>query len=142
MKSSSGSERGSASVELALIAPAIGLLIGFVIVGGRIEVNSGAIDGVAAAAARDASISRTPAQAQATAQQTAAETLAAQGLDCIHQSVTVDTSGFARPLGQPANIRVTVRCTVRLSDIGMPGLPGSRTLTDHFTSALDEYRGR
>jgi hypothetical protein len=44
--------------------------------------------------------------------------------------VTADTSGFAAPPGTPASITVKVFCTVDLSDIGVAGLPGSRTLTE------------
>jgi hypothetical protein len=35
-----------------------------------------------------------------------------------------------------------VTCTVRLADLLVPGLPGSRTLTSTFVSPLDPYRSR
>jgi hypothetical protein len=37
-------------------------------------------------------------------------------------------------------VKVDVACVVRLSDIGLPGLPGNRTLTDEATSPLDPFR--
>jgi hypothetical protein len=54
--------------------------------------------------------------------------------------VSVDTSGFAAPPGAPALVTVVVSCTVDLSDIGVAGLPGSRTLRDTATSPLDPAR--
>jgi hypothetical protein len=35
-----------------------------------------------------------------------------------------------------------VTCTVSLSDLLVPGIPGSRRLTARFTSPLDPYRSR
>jgi hypothetical protein len=46
-------------------------------------------------------------------------------------------------VGQPGQVTATVTCTVRLSDLtAVPGMPGSRTLTATFVSALDPYRAR
>ena len=53
-----------------------------------------------------------------------------------------DTTGFARPVGTPATITATVSCLVRLSDLAMPGLGGSRTVTATASSPLDTYRER
>jgi hypothetical protein len=57
--------------------------------------------------------------------------------------VTVDTTGFSVPVGEPAQVSATVTCAVRLSDLtAVPGMPGSRALTATFTSPLDPYRAR
>ena len=56
-------------------------------------------------------------------------------------TVRVDTEGFAAPAGTPAAVTVDVACTVDLSDVAVPGLPGSRTLTDSAVSPLDPARG-
>lgn len=61
-----------------------------------------------------------------------------QGLHCAGHQVTVDTGGFGLPVGTPA----TVSCTVPLADLGVPGLPGERTITATAHSPLDTYRGR
>jgi len=39
-------------------------------------------------------------------------------------------------------VTVTVTCIVELSDVSMPGLPGTKTLTATFVSSIDSYRGR
>jgi Flp pilus assembly protein TadG len=138
----SSHDRGAASVELAILAPAMLLVFALLIVGGRVALASDAISGVAGTAARDASIARTPAQARQIATSSAVSALRAQGLQCEGTpQVDVDVSAFAAPPGQPASVRVKVTCVVRLSDIGLPGLPGSRTLHDDASSPLDPFRG-
>ncbi len=65
-----------------------------------------------------------------------------QGLQCTSTSVSVSTAGFSAQIGEPASTTATVTCTVRLSDIGLPGLPGTKTMTSSFTSSIDSYRQR
>lgn len=135
-------ERGSATVELALIAPGLLLLFGLTVLGGRVVLAGGSVEQVAAAAARQASLARDPATARATAERAARTSLAAQHLQCASVDVAVDTAGFAVPLGQPATVAVQVTCAVRLSDLAVPGLPGQRVLSARAVSPLDPYRGR
>jgi Flp pilus assembly protein TadG len=134
-------DRGSEPIALAILAPVMVGLLGLLVLGGRIAIASSSISGVASNAARDASIARTPAQAVRIAQGTATASLLAQNLHCQGTpEVVVDTSGYGSPPGVPASIRVDVTCVVSLSDLGMPGLPGTRVLRDHATSPLDPYR--
>ena len=135
-------ERGSAAVEAAVLAPGLLLLIGLTILGGRISVAGGTVEEVAAAAARQASLTRSGEQARRAATDTANAGLAAEHLPCTHTSVTVDTAGFTVPVGQPAQVRVEITCQVRLSDLGLPGLPGRRRLEAAAVSPLDNYRAR
>jgi Flp pilus assembly protein TadG len=135
-------DTGSFTLELAVLAPALLLLVAFIVAAGRIEIAGSTIDGVARDAARAASLARTPAAAQTAAQTTATDTAASQNIDCTHLAVTVDTTGFATPLGTPAAVVVHVSCTALLGDLAIPGLPGSKTLTASFTSPLDPYRAR
>lgn len=137
-----GLERGSASIEAAVLAPAMLALIGVAIVGGRIQVAGSAIETAAHDAARAASISRTATQARTNAHTAAEATLNQRGLHCARLTVTVDTSGFATPVGQPATVSADVECVVDFSDLLGGGLPGSRTLHAHFTSVLDTFRTR
>jgi len=131
------------TVEAALLAPGLLLLIGLIILGGRISVAGGSVEDAAAAAARQASLARTGEQARRAALDTAEVSLAADHLQCSRTTVTVDTAGFAVPVGHPAQVRVEVACQVRLSDLGMPGLlPGSRRLEAVALSPLDPYRAR
>ena len=135
-------ERGSATLELAVLAPALLLLLGLVVAAGRVVVAGGAVEEAARDAARQASIARDAATAGSAARSAAQETLAQQGLRCTGLDVTVDTRGFATPVGQPGEISTAITCTVPLSDLAVTGLPGSTTLHASFTSPLDRYRER
>ena len=134
-------EAGDAALELIILAPVLLAIIGLVIAAGRTSVAQGSVDAAARDAARQASIARSPAEAEAAARLSAVAALSQDGLNCA-PVVNVDTSGFAAPLGQPADVTATVSCTVPLSDLVVPGLPGSQTLTYSFTSPLDPFRGR
>ncbi|TQN43744.1 hypothetical protein FHU33_3208 [Blastococcus colisei] len=134
-------DRGSESVELAILLPVGLLLVAMLVVGARIALAGDRMSGVAGIAARDASLARSAAAAQQIATDTAATALASQGLHCIDVQVSVDTAGFTAPPGTSASVTVVVSCTVNLSDIGgVAGLPGSRTLHDSATSPLDPAR--
>lgn len=135
-------ERGSEAIEAAIGVPAFLLFIALIIAGGRIAIAHQALEAAAADAARAASISRTQEQANTAASEGAATSLANQDLQCLSKTVHVDTSGFAAPAGTPANVTATVTCVVRLSDVAIPGLPGSMTVTSTMTSPIDTYRER
>ena len=135
-------DRGSAAVEAAILAPPLLALIAVAIVGGRIQIAGGAIEAAAHDAARAASISRTAGEAHSNAMAAANATLHQQGLHCASLTVTVDTTGFAVPVGQPAVVSATTTCVVDLSDLVADGMPGSRTLTATFVSTLDTFRQR
>jgi Flp pilus assembly protein TadG len=136
-------ERGNAALELVILAPVIVLLIGMVVAAGRATIAQGSVDAAARDAARQASISRSPAQALAAAQDSAGAELAGENLNC---TPVIEMRGlgraFATPVGEPASVTATVSCTVSLSDLLVPGLPGSKRLTGTFTSPLDPFRGR
>jgi hypothetical protein len=119
------------------------LLIGMVVAAGRTTIAQGSVDAAARDAARQASIARSPADAQAAAQDSASAALAGDRLDCtpVIAMPGLDQA-FATPVGDPASVTAVVSCTVSLSDLLVPGLPGSKRLTGTFTSPLDPFRGR
>jgi Flp pilus assembly protein TadG len=137
-----GGEHGNAALELLILAPIMLALIGLVIAAGRTLVAQGSVDAVARDAARQASISLTPFAARQAALASAYAALRADGLGC-RPVVTLDLAkGFGAPLGQPAQVSASVTCTVRLSDLLVPGVPGTSTLSARFTSPIDPYRAR
>lgn len=133
-------DRGSESVELAILMPIGILVLAMIIICARIVLASNRISGVAGIAARDASLARSADSAQTVAATSATSALASDDLHCTNIRVTVDTSGFNALPGANAFIRVDVWCTVQLSDVGVTGLPGSKTLHDSATSPLDPAR--
>jgi len=134
-------DAGNAALELVILAPVILFLLGLVIAAGRTSVAQGSVAAAARDAARQASISLTPAAAQTAALSSAQAALGQDGLNC-DPVVRVNVSGFGVPVGEPASVRATVICRVSLSNLLVPGMPGSRTLRATFTSPLDPFRGR
>jgi Flp pilus assembly protein TadG len=135
-------ERGSAVIEAVIGVPALMLFVGLIVFAGRVAIANQAVGSAATEAARSASISRTQHQATDTARATAAQALSNQKVNCVRVTVDVDTSGFSAPVGTPASIRATVTCVVNLSDLSVPGVPGTRTVSASMTSPLDTYRER
>lgn len=134
-------DRGSSVVEVVILAPALGLFLALIIAGGRVALAHQAVEASAAEAARAASIARTQGRAGADARTAATSSLASQSTRCVSTSVSVDTSGFATPVGTPASVSATVTCQVDLAGL-LPGLPGSMTITATMRSPLDTYRER
>ncbi|MGW5434111.1 TadE family protein [Streptomyces sp. NPDC004059] len=135
-------DEGSAAIEAAIVLPCLIMFVCLAIAGGRIVTSGSKIDAAAQDAAREASIHRTAASAQSAAQAAAAESLNDQGITCASTSVRVNTSGLSVPIGQVGAVTVTVTCTVNLSDLLLPGVPGAKTLTASATSVVDQYRMR
>jgi Flp pilus assembly protein TadG len=130
------------TLELSILAPAVLVLLALVVVAGRLSIAHQEVDHAAQTAARAATVARDPATATSTATSAARRELDAGDLHCTTVRVTVDTSGFASPVGRPASVTATVTCTVSLSGLAVPGVPGSRQVTATATSPLDTYRGR
>jgi len=134
-------DRGSLTLEMVVLAPGLLLLLSFAVFVGRVTTTGQAVEQAAAAAARTASIARTAGTAQSTATEAARTTLTQQNITCTSTTVSVDTSGFARPVGTAATVTASVTCVLDLSSLG-PGIPGTRTLTGTAVSPLDTYRSR
>lgn len=133
---------GSASVEVAVGVPAFALFIALIILGGRTATTHQALESAAADAARSASLARTASAATEAAREAAETSIANQGLPCMHVGVTVDTEAFTRAVGRDSTVDVTVECRLKLSDLSIPGLPGSRLLRESMSSPLDTWRER
>lgn len=138
-----GRDDGGIAIEAAILVPSIVFFVLLALAAGRIETSHGAMDEAARAAARSASLARDAGSAQQAAQTAAADALVQGGVSCAGTpSVNVDLSQFAPTLGQMGSVTVTVGCQVPLSDLVVPGLPGSTSLTSTFTSVVDSYRAR
>ncbi|MFD9441845.1 TadE family protein [Streptomyces sp. NPDC060006] len=136
------SDEGSAAIEAAIILPSLIMFLCLALAGGRLVTSGSKIDAAAEDAAREASIHRTAGAAQGAAHAAAADSLNDQGIACTSTSVNINTSGLSVPVGQVGTVTVTVNCTVNLSDLLLPGVPGARTLTSTATSVVDQYRQR
>lgn len=134
-------EEGAASLEVVVLTPVLVLLLGLLVLAGRVALARTSVEQAADEAARSASIARTAVGARRAAEDGAMRALSEQSLRCSRVDVAVDVGGFAVPVGQSARVTATVTCVVALADLA-PGFPGSRTVTATAVSPLDTYRER
>lgn len=129
-------ERGTAAVELVLIVPV--LIVAFLLVVGlgRMAHARQQVEGVAADAARAASLERNTSQSSQAARTIATEALRDRGLDCQSLDLRVDVSNY-KPGG---TVRVQLWCTASLGDVALSGLPGRRVFTAQATVPIETYR--
>lgn len=125
-------ERGVVAVELAVMAPVLVAFLLLVVFAGRWAHRESVVSSAAAEAARHASVERTPADAAASAESTAAGHLAS--CDAHSVSVSADVS----PGG---SVSVTVDCVVDMADLAFIGAPGSHTFSATAVEQVDVYRG-
>ncbi|MGW0825220.1 pilus assembly protein [Streptomyces sp. NPDC002845] len=135
-------DRGSVALTTAIFVPVALMLIGLTIACGRVALAEGATDAAARDAARTASLAVDPASGEADARQAAQTSLANSGIHCADISVQLDTSGLAAPVGQATSVTATVSCTAPLSELALPGVAGSKTLTSTKTSVVDTWATR
>jgi len=135
-------DRGSLSLEAMILLPALILVLLLIAAFGRIQSSANAVDSAARNAARAASLERDGSSARTAGTTVAEDFLSGQGLHCTSTSVNITTGGFSAALGTAATTTATVTCTVKLSDLAVPGLPGAKTMTSSFTSPIDSYRAR
>jgi Flp pilus assembly protein TadG len=131
-------DAGSVSVEVAvLVLPLAALMAMFAIFCTRVAAVRLDLNATASAAARAASLARSPQAAQAAATEAARANLAGHGRTCNPLQVSVDTSTFVRG----GRVAVTVTCT--MSTAGLSGLSLRGTLTGSSTAraVIDTYRG-
>jgi Flp pilus assembly protein TadG len=135
-------ERGSVAVEIALLAPALVLVLGLLVAGGRLWFARTTVVEAAQTSARAASLARGPGEAAAVGAEAGRQSMTTAGLRCASSSVRVSTAAFAVPVGTPATVTSDISCSVPFTDVLLPGMPGSLALAGHGSAALDTYRAR
>ncbi len=136
-------QRGSISVELAVLAPGLALLLLLVAAAARVVEVQGHIDGAARDAARAASIARSYTQAVAAAQQAAQADLGTTSL-CTPRTIGVQVAGYpAVPLvTTPGAVTVTVTCEVNMSPFKALGFGVAKRFTGQAVAPLDPFMCR
>lgn len=132
-----GTDRGSISVEVAVIAPAFVFLMLLVVFAGKVSEADGNVERAAANAARAASLRQHSADAATDATETAVANLRTSGVRCLDLRTSVDVADFA-PGG---TVTVTVTCEASMADVTLLGVPGRRTFVASATEVIDTYRG-
>ncbi|MCZ7537256.1 MAG: pilus assembly protein [Acidimicrobiia bacterium] len=127
-------ERGSVSVELAILAPLVGILLACVVLVGRVQIARADLEGAARSAARDLSIARDPTAALATVREALDVTLEVGSPSCRTVVFT--------PVISATEVSVTLTCTVDLQAAAVLPVPGTMNLSATATEIVDEYRER
>jgi Flp pilus assembly protein TadG len=129
-------EEGSVSVEAVVLVPILMIFVLLALACGRYEMIRAQVIGAARAAAEAAAIAPSPSAAGAAAETAASPDFSGVGRSCTTVSVRTDTVDF-KPGGEVA---VNVTCSVDLTQIGAPGLPGSVVVSVSQTAPIDPYR--
>jgi Flp pilus assembly protein TadG len=132
------------SVELAVIAPGLVLLLLLVGAGGRVVEVQGHIDGAARDAARAASLAQSPGQADQLALQAADADLGTTSW-CTAGSIQATVQGFPA-VGQDVtggqDVTVTVACEVNMSPFRLLGFDPAMRFTGTGVAPLDPFTCR
>jgi Flp pilus assembly protein TadG len=133
-------ERGAAATEIVLLAPVVMLVIAVMVGGARVWFARAAVTDAAYASARAATLERSAGPARRAGEAAAAAALA--DVPCSSYTVALDTAGFAVPVGNPAQVRAQISCSVNLADLFGLTIPGTFLVEASSASALDTYRRR
>ena len=132
-------ERGSATVELLVVAVALLAFTGGLIGVGRLTSTRAALAGVAREAARAAANTTTPTQAIRTGHQRAHQVAAGYQLKPDRLQITVEPAGLPRG----GTLTVIASYQVPLDDLPTLGLlPGQLTLAARQQEPIDPYKSR
>lgn len=127
-----GDERGSASVELAILAPLVGLLLAAIVLVGRVQIARADVEGAARSAARELSIARDPYASLERVRNGLDSTLRVGSPSCRELS-------FAPTIGA-TEVLVTLTCTVDLQEAAVLPVPGSMAISASASEIIDVYR--
>ncbi len=115
-------------------------IVGFVVFLGRYGLTDNSVQSAAFAAARDASLSRS---SDAVPHAKEAAQLALGGnTHCASLDVSIGGNGLTTGLGQTGTVTATITCRINTSDLSVPFIPGSMTITKTASSPVDPYRER
>ena len=136
MRTATKDSAGSASVELALLAPVLMILVLLIVVAGR---SGEALQQVKHAADQGARAASVAEQSRRTTRGSSAavDDLQKNGVSCVLPRVDVQSivhNNFR-------SVAVTVSCTVNHSGLSLLRL-GSRTVTARSIEVLDVYRSK
>lgn len=135
---SRGEGGSSMALELAIVTPALLALLLLVAAGGRVTSAKNDVTSASAEAARAGSLRQAPDTATDDAVAVAKANLVRSRTGCADSpdQVAVDVSDL-RPGGR---VVVTVTCRVSLADLGLLGVPGTKSLVSRSVAVVDTRR--
>lgn len=133
--------RGSAALELALLVPVLFGVLAFVVLVGRVSGTQAQVRSAAGDGARTGSL--WPVGEGAAAVRSSVDaSLADATVSCPSPRVEVawETVAITDAVGAHT-VTVEVVCVVPLADLGLPGLPGHRTVAATAVEVVDVRAG-
>lgn len=141
-------QTGTLSLELAIIAPMLLLLLFMFIAFGRFGQTTGMLEQAARDAARSATQTRSPADMWIAIDNVTAEVAPDLPSSCRESlgAPDVNYTGERRSFTPGTFVTVTYQCKLSFTDLMLPGSGGGggwadREITRSFTSRLDPNRG-
>jgi Flp pilus assembly protein TadG len=129
-------EDGSAAAEVVILTPLLVLLVLVLVLGGRLADAAQDLADAARTAVESAALASTAQEAQAQAAATARYEVSQDGLRCTRYSMVTDVSDFTAG----GSVAVSIRCRIGLATLGMPGLPGSVSVSGRAAAVIEPYR--
>ena len=138
-------ERGMTTVEVAVLAPVIMVLLLFIVYLGRVATTEQKVQSAARDAARAATIALTRDDAAAAVEATLNENLGAMRTGCV--LAPLNLTAIALDTGEAGDwdlgtIQVRITCTIPTADLGLLAIPGTKTFTAVATEPVDAWRSR
>lgn len=125
-------ERGSATIELVLLAPVFGILLAVVIVVGRVQGGHADIESATRGAARTISMARNQNAGTAQARADASGLVNEGGPFC--RVMTFDSKVTDQ------RVTVDITCQVDLAEASALPIPGTHTVEASSTEVIDTYK--
>jgi Flp pilus assembly protein TadG len=125
-------DRGSAPVELVVLAGVSFLFIAAIVFVGRLNVGSAHAEAAARSAAREISVARDPDAAIGPAEATARQTVKEGTAMCRDMSFAADVTD--------ESVEVTIDCRVDVSEATLLRVPGTMGVSASATEAIDQFR--
>ena len=132
-------DQGSMSIEAVLIIPVFLVFLALIAAIGRTAAVQEDLHASIVAGVRIASLESSSFDGENAARTAIENHLADEGVTCTSSDISINTDALDLPPGQPGEVWATIACTVPLSDLSVPGLPGHIRLTDTFSTPIDPY---
>ena len=130
---------GSVSIEAVMIIPAFLLFLALIAAVGRTAGAQADIHAAAVEGARITSLASTAAAGDKAAQKAIKAHLTKDKVTCQPLTISINSQALDKPVGQAGTVSATITCVITLSDLAVPGLPGTITLTDSYAVPIDPY---
>jgi hypothetical protein len=125
-------DRGSAPVELVILAGVSFLFVAMIVFVGRLNVGSAHAEAAARSAAREISVARDPRAAVDQARSTASQTVEEGTAMCRDMLFDATFDG--------ESVSVTVDCRVDVSEATLLRVPGTMTVSGQAREVIDQFR--